>query len=389
MATFALSLDRSNRIYRIAVGCLFFMMGLCFATWASRIPTIQQRLHLSDAALGAVLFALPVGSMLSLPFCGWMVTKFGSKRVVTNAVILYSILLIGLGFSKSLPQLVITLILFGAAGNTSNIAVNTQAVGVEARYGRSIMASFHGLWSLAGFTASGIGNFMIGRNIVPSNHFLIITAFILCGVAISFHYLLPAEDTKPEKARLFPKMNKSLLTLGVITFCSMICEGTMFDWSGIYFKKIVKADQEWIGVGLWAFMCTMATGRFVADRVAHKIGFKRTVQGSGVLIATGLAIAVLLPYLATAIVGFLLVGFGVSSVVPLVYSEAGKSKTIAPGLALAAVSSIGFLGFLIGPPLIGIVAGLAGLQVSFTLIAMMGLCVAVAASGRLVPGRAA
>lgn len=380
MATIALTLDRTNRIYRIAVGCLFFMLGLCFATWASRIPSIQQRLQLSDAALGIVLFALPVGSMFALPFSGWIVTRYGSKRVVTNAIILYSILLIGLGLAESLPQLVAVLVLFGAAGNITNIAVNTQAVGVEARYGRKIMASFHGLWSLAGFTAAGIGTFMIGKNIVPLHHFLLITSVILCGVAIAFHYLLPAEEKQAQQTRFFPKMDKPLITLGIITFCCMICEGAMFDWSGIYFQKVVQADRDWVGAGYTAFMCTMATGRFIADWVTHKIGFKRTVQGSGVLIATGLTVAVLFPTLVSAIIGFLLVGFGVSSVVPLVYSEAGKSATVSPGVALAAVSSIGFLGFLIGPPLIGVVSGIAGLQTSFVIIAVMGLCVAVVAS---------
>ena len=380
MATFAIPLDRSNRIYRIAVGCLFFMMGLCFATWASRIPSIQEKLNLSDAGLGAVLFALPVGSMLALPVSGWIVTKFGSRRVVINAIILYSIFLIGLGFAATLSQLIFFLVLFGASGNIANIAVNTQAVGVEARYGRNIMASFHGLWSLAGFAAAGIGTFMIGKNIIPFHHFLIITSLIFLGVAVSFHYLLPAEQMPSEKARLFPKMDKSLITLGVIAFCCMICEGAMFDWSGIYFQKVVQAERDWIGAGYTAFMCTMATGRFVADWVTHKVGFRRTVQGSGLLIAAGLAISIFFPYLTSAIIGFLLVGFGVSSVVPLVYSEAGKSKTIAPGIALAAVSSIGFLGFLFGPPLIGVVAGLAGLQASFTIIAVMGLCVAVVAT---------
>jgi len=382
MTTVTLTLDRSNRTYRIAVGCLFFMLGLCFATWASRIPSIQQQLHLSDAALGGVLFSLPVGSMLALPVSGWIVTKYGSKRVVTNAIILYSLILIGLGFAQSLVQLIATLILFGAAGNITNIAVNTQAVGVEARYGRKIMASFHGLWSLAGFTAAGIGTFMIGRSIIPLHHFILIASVILCAVAISFQYLLPSEERPAEKTSFFPKMDKSLVTLGIITFCCMICEGAMFDWSGIYFQKVVQADKDWVGAGYTAFMCTMATGRFVADWITHKIGFKRTVQGSGILIATGLTVAVLFPNLVTAIAGFLLVGFGVSSVVPLVYSEAGKSATVAPGVALAAVSSIGFLGFLIGPPLIGVVAGLAGLQASYTIIAVMGLSVALVASTR-------
>jgi MFS family permease len=382
MTTVTLTLDRTNRIYRLAAGCLFFMLGLCFASWASRIPSIQQSLHLSDAALGVVLFALPVGSMISMPFSGWLVTKYGSKRVVTNAIILYSLLLISLGFAQSLVQLIITLILFGIAGNLTNIAVNTQALGVEARYGRKIMASFHGLWSLAGFTAAGVGTLMIGQNIIPLHHFMLIAAIILLAVAICFQYLLPTEVKPAEKTPLFPKPDKPLVMLGIITFCCRICEGAMFDWSGIYLKKVVQAEPSWIGAGYTAFMCTMATGRFVADWITHKIGFKRTVQGSGVLIATGLLIAVVFPYLLSAIIGFLLVGFGVSSVVPLVYSEAGRSSTIAPGVALAAVSSIGFLGFLIGPPLIGVVAGMAGLQTSFIIIAVMGLNVALMASLR-------
>ncbi|MDQ3843161.1 MAG: MFS transporter [Bacteroidota bacterium] len=380
MSELVYSLERSRRAYRIAVGCLFFLQGLCFASWASRIPSIQQSLQLSDAALGLVLFALPVGSMLSLPFTGWLITRFGSKRVATNALLLYSMLLIALGWAQSSIVLILFLMLFGMAGNTANIAINTQAVGVEAKYGRNIMASFHGLWSMAGFTAAGIGTFMIGTEIIPFQHFMMITGLIMAGVAASFHFLLEDEKKQSTGNRFFAKPDKSLLILGILAFCCMICEGAMFDWSGIYFQKVVRVSENWIGAGYTAFMCTMATGRFVADYVAGKIGIKKTIQLSGLLIATGLGIAVLLPFLYAAIIGFLLVGFGVSSVVPLVYSEAGKSKKQSPGMALTAVSSIGFLGFLVGPPMIGVIAGAAGLRVSFVLIAVIGLAVALMAS---------
>jgi MFS family permease len=151
----------------------------------------------------------------------------------------------------------------------------------------------------------------------------------------------------------------------------------MFDWSVIYFKKVVLAQNAWMGAGYTAFMLTMATGRFIADWFAHRFGLKRTLQISGMLTATGLLTAVLFPYLLSALIGFLLVGFGVSSVVPLVYSAAGKSKTMSPGVALAAVSTIGFMGFLIGPPIIGFIAGIASLRASFTLIAAMGICVTI------------
>ena len=379
MAQLTLSLTHTNRAYRISVGALFFLQGLCFATWASRIPTIQQSLHLSDGALGMILFALPVGSMIALPLSGWLVTRFGSKTIVTNALIFYVLALAALGLAQNITQIISVLVLYGMAGNTANIAMNTQAVGVEARYGRNIMASFHGLWSLAGFTAAGIGTYMIGKEIIPFTHFIMISGLILLALAVVFQYLLPNEERTAVSNRVFAKPDRSLVMLGVIAFCCMICEGAMFDWSGIYFKKIVNAEGAWIGAGYTAFMCTMAAGRFIGDWVTMKLGFRRTIQISGLLIVTGLAISLVFPFLAPAITGFFLVGLGVSSVVPLVYSTAGKSKKMSPGVALAAVSSIGFLGFLIGPPLIGIVAGASSLRISFIIIALMGLCVAIVA----------
>ena len=171
-----------------------------------------------------------------------------------------------------------------------------------------------------------------------------------------------------------------LVKLGIIAFCSMICEGTMFDWSGVYFKKVIEAQGGWIGAGYFAFMCTMAMGRFTADWFAGKYGLKRTLILSGTLTATGLLVAVIFPYLFPAIFGFMLVGAGVSSVVPMIYSSAGRTENISPGVALTAVSTIGFSGFLIGPPLIGFIAGIATLRASFILIACMGLCVAIISS---------
>lgn len=351
------------------------MTGLCFASWASRIATIQQNLNLSDAALGGVLFAMPVGLMCSLPFSGWVITKIGSRKLLIGALIVYSSCLVTLGLAQNTLQLIICLMLFGFASNAVNISVNTQAVAAEKLYEKPILASFHGIWSLAGFTGAGIGTFMIGKNIIPFYHFGIVFIVIIITIALVSGYL--KNDKVTSSGPVFVMPDSSLIKLGVIAFCSLICEGAMFDWSVIYFKKVVLAHGAWMGAGYTAFMLTMASGRFVADWFAHNFGLKRTLQISGLLTATGLLIAVIFPYLFTALAGFLLVGFGVSSVVPLVYSAAGRSKTMSPGVALAAVSTIGFMGFLIGPPVIGFIAGLASLRASFTLIAAMGICVTV------------
>jgi len=376
MSSLILSFQGTNKGFRLAVGVLFLLQGACFASWASRIPGIQQRLDLSDASLGFVLLALPVGSLIGLPFSAWLVTKFGSKKIATNALLVYGLLLMAIGFADNVTLLLVSLGLFGIAGNVSNIAINTQAVGVEEKYGKNIMASFHGLWSLAGFAAAGIGAFMIAKNIMPFNHFIVIATIIVVGLAASFQFLIPDEKRQvAASSKFFAKPDKSLVKLGVIAFCCMICEGAMFDWSGIYFQKVVQADERWVGAGYIAFMSTMAMGRFVADRIVSRFGFKTTIQFSGLLITTGLLTALLFPSLIFAIAGFFIVGFGVSSVIPLVYSEAGRSKIVSPGIALASVSSVGFLGFLVGPPLIGIVAGVSSLRVSFFIIALIGILI--------------
>jgi MFS family permease len=382
----AASIALNRKVLRVAVGALFFMAGLCFSSWASRIATVQQSMGLTDAALGAVLFSLPVGLMCSLPFSGWAITKIGSKRLLLFAILVYGFALVCLGVAQNTFQLVICLVCYGFAGNAVNISVNTQAIATEEVYNKPIMASFHGLWSLAGFTGAGIGTFMIARKIDPFHHFIVILAVLIIGVIVVSRYLY--DDTgavKNNTASSLPLVERlrlviPLLTLGSIAFCSMLCEGTMFDWSVIYFKKVVAVPIAIQGAGFTAFMLTMAGGRFIADLFAHRYGLKRILQASGLLITTGLLTAVIFPYFYTAIAGFLLVGAGVSSVVPMVYSAAGKSKTMSPGVALAAVSTISFVGFLIGPPLIGFIAGLATLKASFLFIAFMGISIVVVSS---------
>ena len=359
----------------MVVGVMFFLAGLCFASWASRIVTVQQTLGLTDAALGAILFSLPVGLMLSLPFSGWIITVIGSKRLLIVSLAFYSLALVSLSLAQNIFQLIGCLVLFGFSSNSVNISVNTQAVAAEELYKKPIMASFHGLWSLAGFTGAGIGTFMIGNNIHPLYHFIFIAVVTLFTIAIVARYL--KNDKVASSGPVFVKPDSSLITLGIIAMCSMICEGAMFDWSVIYFKKVVLAPTALLGAGFTAFMCTMAGGRFIADWFARTYGLKRILQVSGSLTVTGLLIAVIFPYFYTAMAGFLLVGAGVSSVVPMVYSAAGKSKTMAPGVALAAVSTIGFIGFLFGPPIIGFIAGLATLRASFVFIALMGSCVVI------------
>ena len=359
---------------RIAVSVFFFNQGIAFASWASRIPDIKTSMNLTEAGLGSLLLALPIGQLLTMPFSGRLVTRFGSKYVLRIAAAGYMLSLISIGLTNKPWQLAIALFAFGICGNMCNISANTQAVHTEIHYNRSIMASFHGIWSTAGFTGALIGLVMMKLNVSPFYHFCIVAALTISLIIIFNKYLLLTPTSKESSSfRKFKMPHGSLLMLGIIAFCCLSAEGCMFDWSGVYFKQVIKVEGSLVSLGYASFMIIMATGRFLGDGLAEKFGRKRMVQISGVLIFIGMMIAVLFPYLVTATIGFMIIGFGVSSIIPLMISTAGKVKDVASGIAIATVAGVGFFGFLLGPPLIGYVAELAGLQYSFAIIAVMGL----------------
>ena len=365
---------------RRSVWVFFFVHGLCFSSWASRIPTIQAELNLSATSLGTILFALPVGFFISLAFAGWLIAKVGSKGTVVMSSTLYSLSLVAIGLSTSAVQVASSLLFFGFFANLFNISINTQAVAVEELFQKRMMATFHGLWSLAGFAGAALGTWAIGQNISPFRHFLFVCLFVLVTIAVFNLHLIKKDKPVDKKSPFFAIPDKSLLALGLIAFCSMMVEGAMFDWTGVYFSNVVQVNSELIGMGYTTFMIAMAGTRFLADGLAGRFGLKRILQTSGILATIGLLIAVALPHFVPSLFGFLLIGMGVSSVVPMVYSAAGKSKTMSAGMAITAVSSLGFMGFLIGPPLIGFIAGASSLRISFLGLTLMSVCVVIAAS---------
>jgi len=360
---------------RIAISSFYFCMGFSFASWASRIPDIKTRLQLSEAELGTLLLALPLGQLVTMPISGRLVTKYGSRTIMSFAALLYAIELTNIGWASQMWQLGLALFIFGVVGNMANISVNTQGVLAEKAYGRPIMTSFHGVWSIAGFTGALVGLLMMNLKLTPRQHFFIVAALVFIIVFIARRYLIPGTTASAEKKRFFSKPEGVLVQLGIIAFCSMAAEGTMFDWSGVYFKEVVEAPRSLIILGYASFMIMMASGRFFGDRISAKVGRKKLLQISGIFVLIGLMISVLFPYIVTATLGFIIVGLGVSSIIPTVYSTAARATRIAPGMALASVSSIGFFGFLMGPPLIGYIAELANLRYSFAVVALFGLCI--------------
>ncbi len=366
---------------RWAVSIFYFGMGLCFATWASRIPSIKTALYLSDGELGTILLSLPLGQLTMMFFSGKLVTRFGSHRILPFSILMYAFSLTNLGLAQNAWQLGLGLYILGIFGNLSNIAVNTQGIYTEVLFKKTIMSSFHGVWSLAGFTGALVGLGMLSLKLGTYTHFLIVATFVLVLDVFNFKFLIKAKETiRTEKKKGFRKRDKSLILLGIIGFCSMASEGIMFDWSGVYFKDIVKVPGPLVVLGYASFMIMMASGRFFGDGLINKLGRKRVMQISGIVISLGLFTAVLFPFIIPATIAFMVVGLGVSTIIPTLYSIAGKHPTIPTGEALTAVSSVSFLGFLLGPPVIGHIAELFGLRFSFAFIGIFGFLIALMVS---------
>lgn len=369
---------KSSYLKRIrwSVSVFYFAMGLCSATWASRIPDLKNSLQMSEAMLGTVLFAIPLGQLIAMTFSGKLITKFGSKNILLVCLIFYALLMVGIGFSSTILQLSFVLFMFGVFGNLCNISVNTQGVYTERLYRKTIMSSFHGAWSIAGFTGALIGLLMLSLELSPLVHFSIVFAMVIILMLLHFNKLIAAKEKRESsQSSVKVKYDATIVWLGIIGFCCMASEGIMFDWSGVYFSDVVKAPGALVILGYTSFMIMMATGRFVGDYLIGKFGRKKVTQISGLMISGGLFLAVIFPNLYVAVVSFMIVGLGVSTIIPTVYSLAGQHPNIPAGEALTMVSSVSFLGFLIGPPIIGFVAELFGLQVSFAIIGLFGILI--------------
>ncbi|WNM18690.1 MFS transporter [Flavobacterium capsici] len=358
-------------------------MGFCFATWASRIPDIKSMLLLSEAGLGTLLFALPAGQLSAMPFSGRTVTKYGSRKVLLIAILLYSFCLTLLGLAGAQWQLAIGLYIFGVCGNFCNIAVNTQGVHTQQLFDKPIMGSFHGSWSLAGFCGALVSLIVMSFGLTPYQHFLVAFGIVALIVLTNYKFIVATKVKKQENKESYSfrkNPDTTLIWLGAIAFCCMASEGIMFDWSGVYFREIVKVPGALVVLGYTSFMISMASGRFLSDILVRKYGVKRVLITSGIVISTGLYMAVLFPYIVPCTVAFMLVGFGVSNVIPTVISIAGNNANVPTGIALTIVSSISFLGFLIGPPLIGFIAELTSLKYSFAIIGVFGVFISVLVS---------
>jgi len=363
---------------RLAVLAMFFANGAVFANWVARIPQIQAKLALSEGELGLVLLGIAVGTLTALSLAGGLIARYGSRAVTTAGALLMCLLLPPLALMPNAVALWINLFLLGAALSVMDVAMNSQGVEVERSLGKAVMSSFHAAFSIGGFVGAGLGAVMASFTIDPLWHFITATIIFAGLILLAAPKLLPAstEAKSSQSGPVFQLPPRILWPLGAAAFCAAIGEGSMADWSGVYLKNIVGATAGTAAFGFAAFSITMTLGRLLGDSLTMRFQPALLVQTGGIIAAVGLGFALIQPQVIPALLGFAAVGAGMSIVVPLAFSTAGNMPGLPAGVGIAGVATIGYAGFLAGPPLIGLIAELTSLRVA--------LLVVVALTGSLV-----
>jgi MFS family permease len=367
------SKQNSLKAARIAISLIFLFHGTLMSSWAARIPTIQQQLHLDTGTLGFALWGAAAGAIAAFPLTGFLIARLGSRLTTMIGGLFFSASLVLPALAPNPLLLGLALVLFGAGTSMLDVAMNAQGSAVEEAYGRPIMSSFHGLWSTGSIVGASIGGIMAGLNIAPLPHFLAVAVILAVGVLIVSRWLLPIAPESNKQTPIFVRPTKALLGLGFIAFCAFMSEGAITDWSGVYLHSTLGTSTGIAAAGFAFYSLAMTVARLTGDRLTQLLGPVRQVQLSGFLAMLGLCLALLIPHPVVAIVGFCFVGIGLACVAPLAFSAAGRMPGVSPAVALAAVATVAYSGSLIGPPLIGHVAEIITLRGALGLAVLLSV----------------
>lgn len=354
---------KTNKHHRLALSAFFFLSGFCFSSWASRIPSIKLTFDMNEAELGSFLFILPICSLIGLPISGWLISKYDSRYLLISGFLIYIFSLLGIGYASNIQLLTVVVCFFAFGLRAINISMNTQAIQLQKRYGRTINGSFHGIWSLGGLCGILFATGMIYFNITMFFHLAVVVVFALILSLTASSYLLKNDrETGGNKLRL-GSPDKFIFYTGLVVFCGAVCEGGIYDWSSVYFREVVNA--ELFTLSYLFFMAAMTLSRFFTDALTNLLGMKKLFFISASVVVFGVLILILFPTFYPALVGFFITGLGVASIFPMSFSLASHSKKYAPGLAISIVGTYATVGVLFAPPFVGYVAHLFSLNLAF------------------------
>jgi MFS family permease len=382
-------LGRELRQSRVAIVCYFFVLGVATATWAARLPAIKESLHLSDGRLGLALFAVPVGSVLTLALSGRIADRFGAVRVLRVGGVLNPAALVPIGLARNLVALMATLAVYGAVAGLLDVSMNACGARLELGYGRPIMSSLHAGYSIAGLAGAGIGGISAWLGISPLLTFTVTAvALIALGLLAGPRVVLPEAAADPgsaperpgDPARRSPRQISAVIwILGLVALCGQVGEGSAGDWSAVYLHVNLGSSAAVAAVALGAFSVTMAAGRIAGDRLAARFGPVRLVRASGLVAGLGLAAGLLVGTPAAAVAGFALLGLGLAGIFPQIVTAAARLDPVHAGRNIGRIAAVAYSGLLSGPVAIGAIASGVGLRDALLVPAALALVVTATA----------
>ncbi len=353
---------------------MFVINGAVVGCWVAQIPFLQARFDLSNAALGMVILAHAIGAILATLVAGQAIARYGSAPVLRIAAPACAALL-ALPLLAPEPALTaMALLALGAGSGAMDVSMNAQGVAVEQAGRRPIMSSLHAGWSLGGLLGSGAVALATAAGVEPRVQLLIAAAVLVPCVLAIVRRVGPGSARAGAAAAAFVLPGRTVLVLAVLALLVMVMEGAMADWSGVYLRRELGAEASLAALGFGALSLGMLLGRLVGDRLNARLGPVAIVRGGALLAGGALALALLVAQPVLALLGVVAVGLGVANGVPVLFSAAGRARDGQAGPGIAAVSSLGSLGFLAGPPLIGLTADAVSLPA-----ALAALCVAMGA----------
>lgn len=355
----------------------FLIAGLAMSAWAPLIPYARQRLQADDAQLGLLLLCLGIGSVVGMPLAGGLAARFGCRRVLLCTGTMFCIALPFLATAPTMVGLALALLVFGAGIGIFDVVMNIQAVIVERSARRAIMSGFHGMYSVGGIAGAGGASALMALGASPLVAAVVVASMAVMALAAIAKALLPYAAESGAPAFVLPR--GSVLLIGAVCFALFLAEGAVLDWSAVFLTAVRNSDPATAGFGYVAFAATMTLGRLTGDRVVHRLGAMRVVLFGALLAASGFLLAILAPSWALSVIGFGLVGAGASNVVPVMFSAAGRQQVMPTHLAVAAITTMGYAGVLLGPALLGFVAKATTLSFALGLLAALLLGVAMTA----------
>ncbi|ANA34955.1 Inner membrane protein YbjJ [Ralstonia mannitolilytica] len=362
---------------RAATMALFFVNGATFATWGIHIPTVKARFGLSEASLSLAMFMVAAGAIVAMKFAGSWAARIGTRGASVQAGVAFGVMTALIMLMPSYPALLAVLLLFGITNAGFDVAMNAQAATVEANHHKPIISSLHGMFSLGGMAGAAVGGVLLELGVPPAVHCggmaLVTMATALCAGP----FMLP-DHVHAEGEPAHPTTGRTLFVLGLLAFFGLVGEGAMYDWTTVYMREIAQSPEAIASAGYAAFSGGMALARFGGDFARGRWGNMRVLGASGVLATAGILLALLWPAPAAVLAGFGLMGVGAANMVPIFFITASRLPGVPAAEGIAAVARFAYVGLLVGPVIIGLIAHRSDLRWGLSVVALTMALIAVA-----------